>query len=89
VIPLFRAYFDEFITSDVAKTNLKSECYIPTGTDVFIQNGSLRVHVLDPVKEGLPVPQWFGVTYKEDKEPTMKRVAELTQQGIYPAALWK
>jgi nitrogen regulatory protein PII-like uncharacterized protein len=32
--------------------------------------------------------EWFGVTYKEDKETAIKRLAELTSQGVYPASLW-
>jgi dTDP-glucose pyrophosphorylase len=82
-LPLFRAYFDEFIVSEAAKTNPKAECFIPTATDTFIKNGSLRVKAL------AAQPEWFGVTYKEDKAAAVKRIASLIEQGVYPEKLWK
>ena len=31
---------------------------------------------------------WFGVTYKEDKEAAIKKIEELTAKGVYPPKLW-
>ena len=33
--------------------------------------------------------QWFGVTYREDREGVVARFREMTRQGIYPTPLWK
>jgi hypothetical protein len=32
--------------------------------------------------------EWFGVTYKEDKDMAIKRLSELTKEGVYPNSLW-
>jgi len=31
---------------------------------------------------------WFGVTYREDRENVSNSIAELVNQGAYPAKLW-
>lgn len=33
--------------------------------------------------------QWFGVTYREDREAVVERFRRLTEDGIYPTPLWK
>ena len=80
IFPKLQSYFDEFIKT--ANGDPKSECYLPLAADRFIKNGSLRIRVLDADSE------WFGVTYREDRETATKRIAELVSQGIYPAPLW-
>jgi dTDP-glucose pyrophosphorylase len=80
ILPRFRQYFDEFIAASGGE--LKSECYLPKASDWFIRNGYLKMRVLNADSE------WFGVTYKEDKDTAIKRLAELTGQGVYPASLW-
>jgi hypothetical protein len=80
ILPRFRQYFDEFIAASGGE--LKSECYLPKASDWFIRNGYLKMRVLKADSE------WFGVTYKEDKETAIKRLAELTSQGVYPNSLW-
>jgi NDP-sugar pyrophosphorylase family protein len=80
ILPRFRQYFDEFIAT--SGRELKSECYLPKASDWFIKNGYLKMRVLKADSE------WFGVTYKEDKETAIKRLAELTSQGVYPDSLW-
>ena len=61
---------------------LKSEFYIPSTVTNLIQSGKATVEVLDTSA------QWFGVTYKEDKEQTMKRIAGMIEDGEYPKSLW-
>jgi dTDP-glucose pyrophosphorylase len=75
-----RRYFDEFLKSSGGEP--KSECYIPLAADWLIKNGLLKIRALDANSE------WFGVTYKEDKEAAQKRMAELTRAGLYPSPLW-
>ena len=33
--------------------------------------------------------QWYGVTYKEDKEAVVKAMTEKKAAGIYPEKLWE
>ena len=33
--------------------------------------------------------QWFGVTYKEDREAVMNAVGNLIENGVYPSSLYK
>ncbi|MDR1388370.1 MAG: hypothetical protein LBJ31_00140 [Treponema sp.] len=74
-------YFDEFLAR--AGKEAKSECYLPMAADWFIKNGLLKIAVLTADAS------WFGVTYKEDREAALKRVADFTAQGVYPARLWE
>jgi len=79
-LPMIRQYFDEFIAAHGSE--LKSECYLPMASDWLIKNKYLKMRVLNADSE------WFGVTYKEDKEVAIKRLTELTAQGVYPDSLW-
>jgi len=81
IMPRFRQYFDEFIAA--SGKELKSECYLPKASDWFIRNNYLKMRALHADSE------WFGVTYKEDKEAAIKRLEALTAQGVYPEQLWK
>ena len=71
---------------------------------IFLQgDGHLPGKEFDPpfvfdciMKEGLgrsevlsTPSQWFGVTYREDREGVVARFREMTRQGIYPTPLWK
>ena len=80
ILPKFKEFFSDFIAAN--STNLKAECYLPKASDWFIQNKYLKMRALPAAS------QWFGVTYKEDKELAVKRLAELTAQGVYPEKLW-
>jgi len=80
VLPKIRQFFDEFISA--CGTELKSECYIPKATDWLIKNNYLKMRAV------MADSEWFGVTYKEDKEAAIKRLAALTAEGVYPSALW-
>jgi dTDP-glucose pyrophosphorylase len=80
VIPHLRRYFDDFVKTSAKE--LKSECYLPKAADWLIQNKLCRIRALKADSE------WFGVTYKEDRVMAVKRLEELTAQGVYPPALW-
>jgi NDP-sugar pyrophosphorylase family protein len=80
VFPQLQSYFDEFLKT--ANADPKGECYLPLAADRFIKNGSLKIRSLDADSE------WFGVTYREDREAAVKRIATLVSQGVYPASLW-
>jgi len=81
ILPKFKQYFDDFIA--VSGKELKKECYLPMASDWFIRNNYLKMRVLRAGTE------WFGVTYKEDREMALKRLSTLTAQGVYPEPLWK
>ena len=84
LLPEFKKYFDDYLKTFAAdvKGQIKSECFVPKAVDCFIKQGITRVKVLSANSD------WFGVTYKEDKEAAIKKIDELTSAGIYPAALW-
>ena len=62
---------------------LKSESYIPSVVNKLIQEGTASVHVLRSSA------QWFGVTYKADREPLVQRIRGMVASGAYPENLWK
>jgi UTP-glucose-1-phosphate uridylyltransferase len=62
--------------------NVKAEFYLPTAINELIREQKIKVKVLSSPD------QWFGVTYKEDKENTIIRIRQLVEKGIYPAHLW-
>ncbi|MDR2965873.1 MAG: hypothetical protein LBU88_08865 [Treponema sp.] len=92
IIPEFKKYFDDFLqdflssvpdpAQAVPEKALKTECFIPKAVDHFIKQGILKVKVLHANSD------WFGVTYKEDKEAAIKKIDDLTNAGVYPASLW-
>ncbi len=60
----------------------KSEIYIPTVVNDLIKAGRVTCKVLDtPAK-------WFGVTYAQDREKVVAKIAELIEQGVYPRKLF-
>jgi len=84
ILPEFKKYFDDYLkefSADV-KGRIKSECFIPKAADLFINQGIIKIRALDANSD------WFGVTYKEDKEAAIKKIEELTAKGVYPAKLW-
>ena len=84
ILPEFKKYFDDFLkifAADMAG-NVKSECYIPTAADHFIKNNIIKIKALRANSD------WFGVTYREDREAVMHKIADLTASGVYPASLW-
>jgi dTDP-glucose pyrophosphorylase len=84
ILPHFKKYFDDFLNVFAAdvKGQIKSECFIPKAVDFFIKQGIIKVKVLSANSD------WFGVTYKEDREAAIKKLDEMTVKGIYPSPLW-
>ena len=84
VLPEFKKYFDDFLktfSGDISG-QLKTECYIPRAADQFIRQGKIKIKALHCDSE------WFGVTYREDREEAVVKLAELTAAGVYPESLW-
>jgi dTDP-glucose pyrophosphorylase len=84
LLPQFQKYFDDFLKTFAAdiEGHIKSECFIPKAVDHFIKNGITKVKALPADSD------WFGVTYKEDREAAIKKIGELTTAGTYPETLW-
>jgi dTDP-glucose pyrophosphorylase len=84
ILPEFQKYFDSFLKNFAAdmEKQIKSECFIPLAVDYFIKNEITKVKVL-PANS-----QWFGVTYREDREDAVKKIDKLISSGVYPASLW-
>jgi hypothetical protein len=84
ILPEFKKYFDMFLESFAADipARIKSECFIPKAADHFIKQGIAKIKVLRADSD------WFGVTYREDREAAVKKLAGLTQAGVYPDSLW-
>lgn len=61
---------------------LKSEFYIPSVVDKMVKDKKANVKVL------VSREQWYGVTYKEDKENVCKNINRL-MGNVYPDKLWE
>lgn len=81
VYAYYELYFNEFIKANIG--NLKSEFYMPYVLNRLIEEGLSTVKVMGTTA------QWFGVTYKEDKEAAVNKLNVLIKSGKYPANLWK
>ena len=60
----------------------KEEFYLPTAIDELIKEDKVKVKVLKTNE------QWYGVTYKEDKESVRDSLKNLSKK-IYPDDLWE
>lgn len=61
--------------------NLKSEYFIPSVVDHLIKTGQTRCKVYTSDE------QWFGMTYKEDRDLAAAAVQKLLDAGAYPSTL--
>jgi dTDP-glucose pyrophosphorylase len=61
----------------------KAEFYIPTVINDLLKRKMASVRIL-PCSD-----QWFGMTYREDRELVASRISELIKMGVYPTNLWK
>lgn len=63
-------------------TNIKSEFYIPIIVNELIKQNAGKVQVISGSTN------WFGVTYKEDKEEVSQKIKLQIAYGTYPEKLW-
>jgi len=81
---VFQHLENQFI--DFAKNNQdnpKAEFYIPFVIDNLMKENKVKTKVLSSDAK------WFGVTYKEDRPATVKKIQNLVDNGLYPDNLWK
>ncbi len=72
----FRRFLDKYIDTP------KSEFFIPSVVDKLIRNGEATVKVLDTDA------RWFGVTYPQDRQMVVDKLASLHADGTYPERLF-
>ena len=73
--------FPEFLKS-IAGDELKAEYLLPIIVDDMLKHGRAVVKVLRTED------QWFGVTYKEDKDYVKESFAKLVNAGVYKTPLF-
>ena len=74
--PILANKFEKFL-SELCMTDLKSEFLLPTIIGEQLEKKKISVKVLQSFDE------WFGVTYKEDKESVIRAIRKLIMQGVY------
>ena len=60
----------------------KSEIYLPFAAQKLLSENIINIDVVDSESK------WFGVTYREDKDNSVKKLALYSKEGIYPTPLW-
>ena len=80
-INILESGFDGFLNS-ISAEDLKAEYLLPTIIGDLLKEGRLDVRVLKSHD------QWFGVTYKEDRESVMESIRSLIAAGLYPEKLY-
>lgn len=74
--------FAEYLRANLPINPLKCEYFLPIIPNKLIQEKRASIRVL-PTNE-----KWYGVTYKEDKEPVMAALKAMRDAGKYPENLW-
>ena len=59
------------------------EIYLPFAAQELLSKNIIEIKVIDSESN------WFGVTYKNDKKLSVKKLNKLTESGNYPMDLWK
>lgn len=80
-LELLEPGFQRFL-SDLDEEDNKTEYLLPVIMDSLIQQGQARVKLL-PTQD-----QWFGVTYKEDKQAVADSFEKLIGAGVYRSPLF-
>ncbi len=74
--------FAEFFKKDVPEDPLKAEYLLPILIGKLLKMKRVSVDVLETSDE------WFGVTYKEDKEKVVEAFRKLIADGVYQKELY-
>ena len=73
--------FQEFLSA-LSADDIKKEYLLPEVVGKLVQSGKAKVKVLETSD------QWFGVTYKEDKDSVIAAIKDLINKGQYPVKLF-
>ncbi|MCI9331413.1 MAG: hypothetical protein HFG05_04470 [Oscillibacter sp.] len=79
IFPLLRQDFQNFLRS--AGDDARAERLLPEMVDRQIREGGLKVFVLP--SSG----QWFGMTYRQDRQAVAQALKQLHERGEYPESL--
>ena len=60
----------------------KDEIYLPFAIKEYSEFHKMEIDVLSSFSK------WFGITYIEDKNESIKKLSELTEDKLYPTPLW-
>ncbi len=74
--------FAGFLDASLPVNPLKCEYFLPFVVDEMLKEGKADVKVLTSLDN------WYGVTYKEDKEYVVRAIQSLKEKGLYPEQLW-
>ena len=74
--------FEERLENLNLSLSEKTEYLLPTIVGELLEGGVADVTVLKSEDE------WFGVTYKEDKEYVIESIKKLITNGVYPNKLF-
>lgn len=75
--------FVGFLKESIPVNPLKCEYFLPFVVDELLKEGKAEVQVLTSADN------WYGVTYKEDKQMVMDAIQALKDKGDYPDHLWE
>lgn len=75
--------FPAFLDQGLKSNPQKCEYFLPFVVDELLKEG------LGDVKVLRSPDNWYGVTYKEDKEKVAAAIARLKEEGLYPKRLWE
>ena len=80
----FFVHLDEYIKEEMENLDdiEKSEIYLPFAAQKLLSKNIINIDVVDSESK------WFGVTYREDKDNSIKKLESYTREGIYPNPLW-
>ena len=74
--------FKDFFEKEVPENPHKAEYLLPTMIGGLLRDGKCTVKVLE-TKDN-----WFGVTYKEDKDTVVESFKNLIADGVYREKLY-
>jgi len=82
--PSYFEYLENYFTDFIQKNanNPKGEFYIPYVVNDLIEKDEVNLKVLQSQDN------WFGVTYKEDKDLAVQNIMQLIEKEVYPEKLW-
>ena len=75
--------FPVFLENDLKRNPVKAEFFLPFVVNDLLEEGKATVRVLRSED------RWWGVTYQADKPQVKAALKALTDQGLYPPALWE
>lgn len=80
IFDIMQSSFEDFL-SNIEDGNIKAEYVLPNFVGKKIADSELKIKILHTSAE------WFGVTYKEDRDAVANRLLTMKQNGTYPEKL--